>query len=70
MTISLVKKGEFMVFPCKIVPMSNSEDESYSLTCPEEEIWSKAKTATRNQRGVWDQDNHRKAEISSTHLPG
>ena len=43
MSISLVKKGEFMIFPCQIVPISNSEDESCSLTCPEVEIWFKAK---------------------------
>ena len=55
MTISLVNKGEFMVFPCKIVPMSNSEDESYSLTCPKEEIWSKAKAQqleTKEEFGI------------------
>ena len=44
-----------MVFPCKIVPMSNSEDESYSLTCPKEEIWSKAKAQqleTKEEFGI------------------
>lgn len=35
-----------------------------------EETWFRGqRIATRNQRGIWNQDSHRKTDINSTHIP-